>query len=479
MNIVGTSGDDVLYGTTGPDLIEGLEGDDVLKGQEGNDTLRGGDGDDDLTGLLGSDLLEGGAGNDWLMGAHAADTIDGGANGWYGDVASYDFDPAGVAADLDTGIAVDGWGTADILIGVEGLAGSDYNDILAGNSGSNRFFPGPGDDRVDGRGGYDYVHMASASSAVFVDLGTGVVTGGGGNDTLISIEAIFASVYDDVLRGTANGDTFDGSRGSDTIEGLGGIDDVTYFYSTGGVVVDLAAGTANDGMGGADRLSAIEDVTGSNHDDRITGSIAANYLDGRAGDDQIDGGEGDDVLDGDAGNDSIVGGQGTDSALYYDAFDRYLVSATGQVWTVDGSAVGQGVDTLDGVERLWFADLGLAIDLDGTAGRVAKVLGAVFGVDGFTDPFYASVGLYYADAGMTYETLMEVALELRLGAEAPDAAVVDLLFTHAMGSAPDAATRAYFVSWITEHGYTQASLAVMAAEYMGIPPQAQNGLVFV
>lgn len=74
---------------------------------------------------------------------------------------------------------------------------------------------------------------------------------------------------------------------------------------------------------------------------------------------------------------------------------------------------------------------------------------------------------------------MELAIAARLGPTPGNDAVVDLLFTNVVGAAPDAATRQYFVSLIEQGSYTQASLAVMAAEFMGIPPQAQNGLVYL
>jgi hypothetical protein len=48
-----------------------------------------------------------------------------------------------------------------------------------------------------------------------------------------------------------------------------------------------------------------------------------------------------------------------------------------------------------------------------------------------------------------------------------------------VGSAPDAATQAHFVSWITSGSYTQASLGALAADFMGIPGAAQGGLEFV
>ncbi|NLC70656.1 MAG: calcium-binding protein, partial [Desulfuromonadaceae bacterium] len=71
--ISGTSGNDELLGTTGNDLIFGGDGLDSLVGNDGDDLLFGGEGDDTLDGSTGNDLLFGGAGNDLLSGGTGLD----------------------------------------------------------------------------------------------------------------------------------------------------------------------------------------------------------------------------------------------------------------------------------------------------------------------------------------------------------------------------------------------------------------------
>ncbi|WP_245876166.1 Calx-beta domain-containing protein, partial [Tychonema bourrellyi] len=80
--IVGTAGDDQLFGDELNDTISGLAGNDFLTGGDGNDSLDGGDGNDNLTGGEGNDTLIGGAGIDFLIGGNGQDTfIFGSANG--------------------------------------------------------------------------------------------------------------------------------------------------------------------------------------------------------------------------------------------------------------------------------------------------------------------------------------------------------------------------------------------------------------
>ncbi len=57
--IVGTSGDDVIYGTDGPDVIRGMGGNDIIYGQEGNDIICGEGGNDTIYGWHGDDILFG------------------------------------------------------------------------------------------------------------------------------------------------------------------------------------------------------------------------------------------------------------------------------------------------------------------------------------------------------------------------------------------------------------------------------------
>lgn len=74
LQIIGTEGNDTLYGIGGTDTLSGMAGDDTLHGNEGNDTLDGGIGNDTLYGGIGNDMLTGGTGNDILYGGAGNDT---------------------------------------------------------------------------------------------------------------------------------------------------------------------------------------------------------------------------------------------------------------------------------------------------------------------------------------------------------------------------------------------------------------------
>jgi Ca2+-binding RTX toxin-like protein len=85
--VVGSAGDDVIYGGTGDetltakggsDYLYGDIGDDLLRGGGGNDVLQGGDGADVLRGGKGQNVLDGGAGDDLIFGGKGSSLIAGG-----------------------------------------------------------------------------------------------------------------------------------------------------------------------------------------------------------------------------------------------------------------------------------------------------------------------------------------------------------------------------------------------------------------
>lgn len=139
----------------GADRITTGDGADRLSGGKGNDLLNGGGGDD---------ILQGDAGKDTLIGGRGADTLNGGGNI---DLADYSGAGRGVTASLLDGVATDdGDGSADILIQIEDLLGSRFNDVLAGNNDANTLSGDAGRDVLRGHGGDD------------------VLIGGRGDDTL-------------------------------------------------------------------------------------------------------------------------------------------------------------------------------------------------------------------------------------------------------------------------------------------------------
>jgi Ca2+-binding RTX toxin-like protein len=134
-NVQGTSGyNDVLIGSADANVLSGYGGADTIDGQAGNDTLYGMDGNDILRGGLGADTINGGAGIDTAM---------------YSESAS------GVAINLGAGTGAGGSAAGDVLVGIENVYGSAYNDALLGGSDANTLVGGAGNDVLAGLAGQD------------------------------------------------------------------------------------------------------------------------------------------------------------------------------------------------------------------------------------------------------------------------------------------------------------------------------------
>ena len=84
--INGKSGNDLIYGREGDDTIDGGKGNDVIHGHDGDDTIYGGDLHDFIRGNKGDDILDGGKGRDVLMGGEGSDQLFGGDAGLNLDV---------------------------------------------------------------------------------------------------------------------------------------------------------------------------------------------------------------------------------------------------------------------------------------------------------------------------------------------------------------------------------------------------------
>ena len=186
---------------------------------------------------------------------------------------------------------------------------------------------------------------------------------------------------------------------------------------------------------------------------------------GTAGADRFVGTAGADFFSGLGGNDVIDGGAGLDTAGYVSTRSNYTVTRTATGFTVLDKTGAEGTDTLTNVERLKFSDIKLALDISGNAGTTAKILGAVFGRASVATKEYVGIGLGLLDGGMSYGDLMQLALNAKLGAGASNAAVVNLLYTNLVGSAPGAGDLALYKGLLDSGTFTQAGLGVIAADH--------------
>ncbi|HSH90937.1 MAG TPA: hypothetical protein VK996_13205, partial [Ramlibacter sp.] len=205
-------------------------------------------------------------------------------------------------------------------------------------------------------------------------------------------------------------------------------------------------------------------------------------LHGAGGDDLIEAREGNETIIASSGNDTVDGGAGFDVMRFQGALGDFDHEGG-----LDGLRISGGStdSLLEGIERVQFSDASIALDMDGAAGSVARILGVVFGAAAASQPAWVGIGLSLADGGMSETTLMTLALEVGLGAGASNAQVVSLLYQNLAGEAPTQDIIDFFSGEIEQGTYTQVSLALLAAslplnlQLIGMSEMEMEGVVYV
>lgn len=288
-NIFGTIFNDTLSGNAAVNTLKGGRGADLLLGGGGNDSLHGEADADILWGGLGNDLLEGGSGSDTMDGGSGIDTAS-----WLG---SQSFVSANLLLDQYFGGDADG----DVVVNIENLAGSHFDDELTGNNASNVITGNAGDDFIEGCDGNDTIYGGlgagkdgrisaaececvlptadslppNATDNDFVDGGKGndTIYGQDGNDLLVGCEGndrLFGGAQADILLGEEGNDTLEGGSSFDVLVGGTGFDLASYANSTAAVSVNLSAVWSNSG---GDASANVTELLGE-----ITGTIDPSLL---------------------------------------------------------------------------------------------------------------------------------------------------------------------------------------------------------
>lgn len=230
------------------------------------------------------------------------------------------------------------------------------------------------------------------------------------------------------------------------------------------------------GTNGDDNLNAkegqnIEVLLGGDGADSMTGRIS--------GEQHIQ------IFKGGLNNDTIDGDGGIDYVLYSGARSDFThqISSAGELIIIDQLAEpnNEGTDILKGIERIIFTDMAFALDVDGSAGMVAKLIGAVFGAGSITNTNYVAIGLSEFDKGTGYEDLAAFAIAAA-GANTPEQ-VTSLLWNNVAGSPPTAEQVQPYIDWLNS-GTSIGELGVFAAEQpinqanIALAELKESGIVF-
>ncbi|MBV1864703.1 MAG: hypothetical protein KUG74_09730, partial [Rhodobacteraceae bacterium] len=347
-------------------------------------TFLGTNGDDDiLNGTNKSDLLRGFGGDDFFESSKGADLLDGGAGR---DAVSYLKSDAGVNLNLINFTGSGGDAEGDLLVSIEHINGSLFDDIILGNRFKNNLFGAEGNDSISGNDGDDYLSGDDGNDTASGDDGNDLLYGNDGNDTLFGgngtdylsgdngKDTLFAGAGDDILDdgygsdvvyGDGGNDFFIYSKGLDTWFGGSGADTVDFDRYGAAVEVDLAGKpdiTTRDGADmelatGALRtlvtISGFENIRGSEFNDILIGDGSVNRIEGNLGNDTITGHSGNDTLLGGAGIDTLdyskeTGIRGVEVVMS-NIGDEYAIDTHGDRDVVSGFEVVIGTDLADNI----------------------------------------------------------------------------------------------------------------------------------
>lgn len=232
---------------------------------------------DEARGSRLADQLIGNEDRNRFYGLRGADTIDGGNNTFTAggevdedrrDEVRYHQDREfggfrGIVVDLETSFANDsirgrirdGFGHTDIVIDIERVVGTFYDDVFVGSRVDNRFQGAEGRDSYNGEDGWDFVGfdrgVEDDPTGVVIDLtrssGQIVNDGFGNTETVRNIEGFGGTRSGDRFIGNAAGDYFEGLEGADTMTGGGGEDYFAWLWEgeldQGDRITDFRSGT--------------------------------------------------------------------------------------------------------------------------------------------------------------------------------------------------------------------------------------------
>lgn len=202
------------------------------------------------------------------------------------------------------------------------------DDVLVGTAGDDRIVGLNGDDDLIGRGGDDLLKGGDGDDVLSGRSGDDDLQGGAGTDVLI---------------GGGGRDILEGGMGADFLLGGAGSDTASYASSSNKVNINLGTGFIALGDAQGDTLSSIENLIGTDFNDKLSGSEDDNFINGGDGRDSIIGADGDDRLLGGDGHDAVFGGAGSDTLVLGQGRDIGNGGAGDD--TING---GSGQDTISG-----------------------------------------------------------------------------------------------------------------------------------
>jgi Ca2+-binding RTX toxin-like protein len=461
-------------GSTKGQLINGTDQDDTIAGSPLDDTIVGGPGNDVIDGRGGSDSIDGGDGNDYLIASVGTTT----SRYYYSRPHRLTL----LGGDGNDTFAVSQWSDASNPIIATGGAGRDLFNL-------DGAYLGP-------RASYTVTDFHAGPSGDLIELGqlknqfvSGVNPFTDGHLHLLQSGSDSLLQYDG-----------DGSAGNhDSFQTLLTLKNVVATSLTVANFVEAFVPPAPPVVTPPPVLTpppvvtsppvvvtpppppAIPGIvsTGGDTGDKLTGS---------ANDDKLDGGAGNDILHGGAGTDLLIGGDGRDTATYDGKRENYKITHDASGWHVADQrtgSTGDGNDTLQGVERITFADQALALDVDGVAAQAYRIYRAAFD----RTPDLGGLGFWIGqlDQGTTLRDIADGFVHSQefidqYGSAPGNADIVMRLYKNILHREPDAGGYQF---WLDALDHNKASLSELLASFSesgenqdGVAELIASGILF-
>lgn len=382
-----------------------------------------------------------------------------------------------------------GGGNSETILAPESavavIFGGDGNDIINGGSASNTINGGTGANTLSGGAGDDAYRALSQDKATDI-----IIDSSGTNDSIsVLLPSTMGSTYNHWYKRVGNdltGKVFDNMGGSysftvkNQYSFTGGIESI-YIYAMGSPAATPVRAANFDTQ--AKNVSVFYYAgTDSSEFIRITGLSEEKKHVSVWGNGGADNYIRNDALP----SSDFIGGDGIDTIEYLGKRSDYAVTNSSNPYTSQITSRVQKVSATDKTifdsvlaERIAFSDVAVALDIDGNAGSVAKVLATVFGKAALSNKSYAGIGLQLMDSGMSYLSLVDLAVNL---GGPSNAQIVDSLWKNLYGTAPSDITKSSLVGLLDSKAMTAASLAFVACELnpnVDLVGLASTGLEFI
>ncbi|MBT1515796.1 hypothetical protein KIP88_35580 [Bradyrhizobium sp. SRL28] len=306
--LIASIGDDTLFGDGGNDRLEGGFGNDIINGGAGDDIIKDSGGDDNVKAGEGNDVVHAGPGLDLVMGGPGQDFIflgtDMGSEVFAGE--GNDFIYGHKNAERILGNEGNDWietGTFDGAPGdnfdeIYAQDGVSGHDVFLGDGGFDEFIAEGGDDimvgslgrgKMVGMSGFDWATYKDSALSVDADFTRGIVFDENPQPPQFGTQDAYESV-----------EGLSGSSHNDTLTGSDVIAEERLPFAQGGT--EGYRGSALDAAGIA-RIAGLQAVLGAG----VTAYSAGEIILGGDGSDTIMGRGGDDIIDGDKWLDVQIG----------------------------------------------------------------------------------------------------------------------------------------------------------------------------